>query len=115
MFEGDHVWTQPYRFAFGDTVVFLDFPRGRCLVRAILRALRHRGTSRPGMTEGCMERINKALLRGVWRYRDVERPKDLRHLEDLEAAKQVAVLRTDAEVTAFLAQARSVSAKSPPT
>lgn len=113
--EGDHVWTQPYRFAFADTVVFMDVPRGRCLRRVVGRALRHRGRNRPGMADGCPERINWALLLWVWRYQNVERPEVLRHLAALGPEKRVVVLRNDADAEAVLNQARSVWAKSSPT
>jgi len=100
--DGDHIRTQPQRFSRADTVVFLDFPRYRCLARVISRARQHRGTNRPGMAQGCAERVNWQLLRWVWRYPKVERPLLLRNLQDLSPQIRVVVLKNDAEVERFV-------------
>lgn len=105
--DGDHVWTQPLRFSRSDTIVFMDYARRRCLLRVLRRTLQHPGRSRPGMAEGCKERINWTLLRWVWRYPKIERPQLLAHLAALGPEKRVVVLRNDAEVERFLQSMRA--------
>jgi len=100
--DGDHIRTQSQRFSRADTVVFIDYPRYRCLSRVVGRALKHRGRNRPGMNAGCQERVNWALLRWVWRYKVVERPQVLANIEAFSGRTRIVVLRNDGEVERFL-------------
>lgn len=99
--DGDHIRTQKRRMAQADTVIFMDYPRWRCLCRVVGRAIRHRKRARPGMNEGCHERINWALLRWVWRYKNLERPQLIANIAELDG-KNVIVLKSDREVAGFV-------------
>lgn len=102
--DGNYGGTLPMRVAASDTIVFLDMPRLRCIVRVARRALRYRGRSRPDMAEGCPERLTWEFVRWIWTYPARRRPGVLAQLRDATAAgKRVAILRSTREVDAFVA------------
>lgn len=43
-------------------IIYLEFPMGICLYRALKRYHLHRGKSRDSMTEGCEEKIDREFL-----------------------------------------------------
>ena len=73
------------RFSRADTVVFLDVPRARCLWRVLSRSVRDRGRARADLPEGCLEGFDLPLLRWIWRYPAVNRPRVLELLDRLRA------------------------------
>jgi adenylate kinase family enzyme len=84
--DGNYGGTMPVRFSAADTVVFLDTPRFRCLVRVTKRAVIHRGSTRDDMPPGCPERITWEFVRWIWTYPAIRRPGVLRMLEEFEYA-----------------------------
>lgn len=100
--DGDHLRTQPARFAAADTIVFLDFPRRVCLWRTIMRFFQYRGRSRTGMAAGCSERLNGVLLRWVWRYPSDNRGQVLENIGRYGAGCQVVTLCGPKEARRFL-------------
>ena len=106
--DGNYGGTLDLRLAACDTAVFLDVPRRFCLARVITRRLRHRGRSRPELPRGCPERLSLEFLGWIWSYPHRRRAEVLRRLAALGGGQRSVVLRTAAEVEAFLmAQARS--------
>lgn len=104
--DGNYGRTLPVRLAAADTAVLLDVPRLTCLFRVALRAIRHRGRSRPDMTPGCPERVTWEFVRWIWTYPARRRPGVLAMLAEFERrGGRVAVLRTSAETRAFLESA----------
>lgn len=53
------------RMAEADRIVFLDFPRFRCLFRAWKRARKFKGKTRPSMTVGCDEKFDLEFIRWI--------------------------------------------------
>ncbi len=100
--DGDHLRTQPDRFAAADTIVFLDFPRSICVWRIIRRFFQYRGRSRTGMAAGCLERLNWVLLRWIWQYPSDNRPQVLENIERYGKGCRVVMLRSPKEVRWFL-------------
>jgi adenylate kinase family enzyme len=100
--DGNYGGTLEMRLAKCDTVIFLDLPRRLCLWRVTLRRIRFHGRARPDMTQGCDERLTWPFILWIWSYRRERRPKILRRLEELRQDQQAVVLRTDAEIEAFL-------------
>jgi adenylate kinase family enzyme len=94
---------QDPRFARADTVVFLDVSRGRCIWRVLSRLVRDRRRTRPDLPEGCREGLDLPLLRWIWRYPAVDRPRVLELLGRL-GREGVAVhrLRSAADVERFV-------------
>lgn len=102
--EGDHIRTQPMRFAASDTVIFLDFPRWVCFWRTVRRFALNYGKSRLGMAEGCPERLNWTLLKWVWRYPLDNRTQVVSNIEEYRAGRKVVILHSTKEVKQFLGQ-----------
>ena len=100
--DGDHLRTQPVRFAAVDTTVFLDLPRWVCLWRAVKRFLQYRGRSRTGMAAGCPERLNGVLPRWVWRYPTDNRAQVLENITRYGGGCRVVTLYNMKEVRQFL-------------
>ena len=101
--DGNYGGTMEQRLARADTIVFLDAPRWRCVVRVLRRRLRHRGRTRPSMGSGCPERMTGEFLRYVWDYNATRRAKVLERIERHRANRHVAVLHSPADVRTFLA------------
>jgi adenylate kinase family enzyme len=105
--DGNYSGTLDVRLEACDTIVFLDLPRALCAWRILRRALKHRGSSRPDMGEGCHEQLNKDFLvfvLWVWNYPRRSRPKVLAQLAEVAGSKQVYRLRSSAEAERFLAE-----------
>ena len=99
------------RFDRADTVVFLDLPRRVCVRRVLSRRIRDRGRSRPDLPKGALEGFDLDLLRWIWRYPSVTRPRVLRLLGRLPEGVSLHHLRTPAEVRAFLESSHSTSSR----
>jgi len=100
--DGNYGGTMDLRLAASDSIIFLDLPRWICLWRVLKRFLIYRGKSRPDMTDGCDERINREFFLWIWRFRQDKRPGILAKLSDLEAEKKDFILRNRREVRHFL-------------
>ncbi|HEY4177507.1 MAG TPA: DNA topology modulation protein [Kofleriaceae bacterium] len=103
--DGNYGGTLDRRFAACDTVIFLDLPRIVCLQRALLRAFRYRGRTRPDMAPDCPERVTVDFVRWIWSYPKVHRPGILVRLEALAAEKRVVILTSAHAVERFLRSA----------
>ncbi|MBO4562030.1 MAG: DNA topology modulation protein FlaR [Clostridia bacterium] len=64
------------RMAEADLIVFMDFNRINCLMRAWKRARRFKGKTRPSMTVGCDEKFDHEFR--MWMLRD-GRKKEVRN------------------------------------
>lgn len=90
------------RYEEADLIVFLDFPRRRCLVRALKRYRSHRGRARDDMAAGCPEKFDRAFF--WWLMRDGRTPairEGYRAVLDAHGDKTV-VARTPRDVDALL-------------
>jgi adenylate kinase family enzyme len=101
--DGNFLADEDGRFARADTVIFLDVSRATCIWRVLKPLVRDRGLSRADLPEGCSEGLDLPLLRWVWRYPAVERPRVLRIPACLDERIAVHHLRTRADVQRFLA------------
>lgn len=48
-----------------DTIIFLKINRFICLYRFVKRYFKHRGTVRPDITEGCLEKIDITIVKYI--------------------------------------------------
>ena len=101
--EGNYITKSlDLRLPRADTFIMLDRPRWLCLFRVLLRATFRRG--RPDLAVGCPERgPDRTLLAFIWNFEKATRPR-------IDAARlalcpnvPVIRLRSDREITAFLA------------
>jgi adenylate kinase family enzyme len=95
------------RFARADTVVVLDFPRMTCLWNVLKRVVRDRGASRPDLPEGCREGLSLDVLRWIWSYPEVDRPRIERVTARLAQRTTVHTLRSGQDVRRFLETVRA--------
>ena len=100
--DGNYGGTMDIRLSACDTIVFLDFPRWLCIYRAIKRFLIYRNKSRPDMTEGCPERINREFFQWIWEYPKTKRPGILEKIDALKPEKGVFILASPPEVIKFI-------------
>ena len=90
------------RMAEADEIIFLDFPRLNCFVRAWKRYFHHRGRTRADMAEGCPEKMDPEFMKWLlWKGRKRQKQKWLaaglsNHLE------KVTFLRSQKEIDQYL-------------
>jgi adenylate kinase family enzyme len=100
--DGNYSKTLQERLEACDTVIFLDLPRVICIWRILGRLLRHYGSSRPDMPDGCPERLDFEFLRWVWNYPSRTRQRVLSLLEPHRESKRVVRLTKRQEVDGFI-------------
>ncbi|NKB71619.1 MAG: hypothetical protein GKR89_31480 [Candidatus Latescibacteria bacterium] len=101
--DGNYNNTLPERIAASDAVILLAFPRRICLYRVCKRALKYWGRSRPDLNAGCREHLpDRQFLRWIWNYPVVNLPVTMQLLRDVEAEKEVVILRSNRDVERFL-------------
>jgi adenylate kinase family enzyme len=72
--EGNNLPTLNSRVAASDIVVLFDLPPWLCCLRILRRWVRYRNHPRPGMPEGCTERLDLPFLKRAWKYRSLYLP-----------------------------------------
>jgi adenylate kinase family enzyme len=86
------------RLERADMAIFLDVPRRTCYRGLVERRLALRGGVRPEI--GAYDRIDRALLRWIWRFPSEVRPGVLEHLQTCSC--DVVSLSSRADVRRFL-------------
>ena len=115
--DGNFGATAHLRIDAADLVVLVDTPRWRCLWRVLARRLRHRGTNRPDMADGCPERLDRTFVHWVWIFPREKRPRFLDELHVVatrrgEAARLRRPVDHDGLVADLAARARRERAAS---
>jgi adenylate kinase family enzyme len=72
--DGNFYNTFELRMPRADTLVWLDYPRTRCLRRALLRSFKDYGRNRSDLAEGCPEQFDAEFYRFVWDFPVKYRP-----------------------------------------
>jgi adenylate kinase family enzyme len=101
--DGSYSDTLDLRVARAEMIVFLNLPRRLRMWRLIRRTVRHFGTSRPDMAQGCPERFDRAFFAFAWNYDTDERVRMLRYL-DRHAQIDIRHLGSRRQVARFLAK-----------
>lgn len=99
--DGNYGATLHARLPRADTAVWLDLPTMLCLWRIARRALRHRGTVRPDMAQGCPEQLSLEFILHTLSFRFHSRPRVVRRLRGFTG--MLVRLRTPREAARFLA------------
>ena len=109
IFEGGHSVTWPGRLQRADMLIWLDRPVILRLWRVIRRAITGLGRTRFDMADGCPERLRSLpeFTRYIWTTRNNQRAKIARLVAAAPDHDQTVHLRSDEEVNAFLADART--------
>ncbi len=90
------------RMAEADKIIFLNFSRLTCFVRAWKRYLRNRGKTRRDMAEGCPERMDFRFMRWIlWEGRTPLETQKFREVLEKYPEKTV-VLKSQKEIDRYL-------------
>jgi adenylate kinase family enzyme len=115
--DGNFARTMEVRLQRADTVVYLDFPRWRCLWRVTRRVLLWHCSSapmRPDMSDGCPEKWDWEFIEWVWNFRQVHHRATLAALARHAHRLRIVTLRTPAQVRKFLNLLQAQSTQSSP-
>jgi adenylate kinase family enzyme len=104
--DGNYASSFEERLPYADTVVVLDTARWRCLVHVVGRALRRRGTE---VAPGCPMRADVGLLRYVWTFPRIHRPRLEAGLGTVAPGVTVVRLSTRRRARQFLAGCGTVA------
>ena len=98
--DGNYGGSMDLRLARADVVVWLDYPTGVSLARALRRIWRYRGQTRPDMAEGCAENFNWEFMHYIATFRRTKRPGIVRRLARFTG--EVVPLRTPRDAERWL-------------
>ncbi len=99
--DGNYGGTMDIRLPAADTIIFMDFPRWRCLWRVAVRLIRYRGKSRPDLPLGCPEQLDWSFLKWIWGYPGT-RPTIAKLLAEHAVGRTIIIVRSPREVDALL-------------
>lgn len=105
--DGGYSRTLDLRLPRATLILFLDFPRLRCVWNAFRRGWHYRGKTRPDMGVDCPERIDFEFLKFVWDYPERSRPRYLSVLAAHADRIPIVRLHSHAEVDRFLERVRT--------
>jgi adenylate kinase family enzyme len=100
--DGNYSATFDLRMPRADTVIWLDYPRMRCVWRVVTRAIKDHGRNRPDLPDGCPEQIDLKFYRFVWDFPNRSRPQIVEGLKTIGSHLRVIRLANDRQVAAFL-------------
>ncbi len=102
LLDGNYGRTLDIRFAAADTVIFLDFPRWRCLARVFRRTIASRG--RDTQAPGCPDKVDAEFLRWIWNFPTDGRPEVLSAMTEHGKHAEHVILGSPCDVRAYLAR-----------
>jgi len=105
--DGNYSSTMEHRIERADTVIFLDYGRFRCLYRVTKRRLKWHGKSRPDITEGCNEQLDREFIKWIWGYPKRSRVATLELMKKIEPPKQAYHLKGNKAVREFVGMLKS--------
>jgi len=108
--DGNYDDTQVLRLVAADGVIYLDYPRRLCVVRALMRMSTRFGRVRPDMAPGCPEYLDLRFLAYVWRFHKIYGPRIRARLADYCSGKRVLVLHHPSEAERFVRDAAAAGA-----
>lgn len=82
--DGNFDSTLELRLKYADLVLFLDFPREKCVEGVLKRYFKNKGQTRIDMGVGCEEKIDMEFLRYIWAYNDTSKPEIVAQLAQLK-------------------------------
>src|SRR3954447_11424438 len=100
--DGNYAGTLDLRIAAADTIVMLDLPRWLCIARITKRVILGQFAPRFDMAEGCPEQVDWEFMDSVWDFNKTERPKTLAIVAKHRGGRRIEILRSDADVEAFV-------------
>ncbi|OPZ83053.1 MAG: topology modulation protein [bacterium ADurb.Bin429] len=103
--DGNYGGTLAIRMAAAETVIFLDYPWWLCLGRVLKRQILYRGQTRPDLTPGCPERLDREFLRWIcFDFPRRNRPRLLGLVEEYQEGRHIIIHRSPKETRRWLAE-----------
>ena len=93
--------TIPLRLKYCDTVIYMDFPRIKCIYGAIERVMKNYGKSRPDMGGYCPEKFDFKFLKAVWNFNKNNRNRYYDMLDGADNVK-IVILKNRKQVREFM-------------
>lgn len=87
--DGNMGHTILLRLKYCDTVIYMDFPRIKCIYGVIERVIKNYGKSRPDMGGYCPEKFDFKFLKAVWNFNKNNRN---RYYDILDSADNVKII-----------------------
>ena len=108
--DGNYSWCfYEERMKEADQIIFLNFSRWNCLLRAFKRYLKYKGKVRESMATGCPERFDWEFIRWIlWDGRTKTQKENYQKLCQAYSHK-VTILRNQREIDQFLDKKRKSS------
>ena len=100
--DGNYINTFDIRMPRADALVWLDYQRGACMRRVLMRTIMGYGLTRSDLAEGCPDRFDIAFLRYVWNFPVKHRPRIIAGIAQIGAHLRVIRLTCDRDVENFL-------------
>lgn len=101
--DGNYGSSLHLRLPRADTAIWFDYPRVKCLRRAIWRSVKSRRKVRDDMAPGCPEKFDADFWRYIWRFNDIQRPEIQQALREHGRHLSPVIFRRDGDAAAFLA------------
>ena len=98
--DGNHGGTLDVRLSRADTVIIFAFSRMTCVLGALQRTTKNRGTAI--QAPGCPERFDLKLLMWIWRYPTESRPRLDAAIGEHDTYLQVIEMRSRGAARRFL-------------
>ncbi|MBE6991082.1 MAG: DNA topology modulation protein [Ruminococcaceae bacterium] len=108
--DGNYTWQfQQERLDNADLIVFMLFNRFNCLYRAFKRYKNYKGKSRPDMTDGCDEKLDREFITWIlFSSRTAEKEEKRAFLKQKYASK-MRIIKNQRQLDRFIAEAESLS------
>ncbi|KXT93090.1 DNA topology modulation protein [Streptococcus mitis] len=101
--DGNYSWCYyEERMQEADQIIFLNFSRWNCLLRAFKRYLTYRGKVRESMAAGCQEQFNWEFIRWILRDGRTKNAKDRYQYLNNTYPEKMRILHSQAEIDCFL-------------
>ncbi len=103
--DGNNKSTYDVRFPRADTIIYLDYSRNVSLRRAVHRRVKLNGKVRDDMPPNWKEKFSFSLLKFIWTYNTVQRPK-VYELLAAQKGKNIIILRNSQQADTYLSGLR---------
>lgn len=101
--DGNYTKTIPIRIQHATSIIYLDIPRWKCLVRVFIRRFRlFHNKNRNDIPTHCNERLNLEFYRWIWNYPRRSRNTTIEFLQTSEC--QIYHLKSNREIHDFIKQ-----------
>jgi adenylate kinase family enzyme len=108
--DGNYNNTQDIRFSKADTIVFLDFPRYKCIINYLKRPFIYRNKSRDDVPEGCYEKFDYDMYKWIWAFKNDQDVQLKERLKKLQNEKTIVVLKSYKEINEYVEKIKKKAA-----